>query len=80
MCGQVSTIAYSSEALTEDVRKPSNLQSAMACLVPPSTWNTSLSQVVWQVKFSGKGLTPIRPVVVFNESFDLESGQWLQLV
>ena len=41
-------------------------QNMGALAMPCGYWNTKATQVLWQTKWTVNGLTPIRPVVVWN--------------
>ena len=41
------------------------LQSGLAVAFPIATWNSSVVNVSWLVRWTAAGLTPIKPVVIF---------------
>ena len=54
-------------------------QQHVASVLPWATWKTSHTDVIWMVKWSPKGLVPIRPVVLVTTPFEVEQGKWARL-
>ena len=50
-----------------------------AC-VPLKTWNTKYSQVLWQVKWTAKGLTPVKPAIYSKAELELLPGRCIILL
>ena len=49
-----------------------------AASIPVKMWNTNLSQVMWSVKWTTSGLTPVRPSVVLRRPLKLKAGTAVQ--
>ena len=47
-------------------------QNMGALAMPCGYWNTKSTQVLWQTKWTVNGLSPIRPVVVWNVDHTLD--------
>lgn len=84
VCGlvslQVHRLAFVPEEPSAKELKPAAMQAAMAGFVPKALWATEFTEIVWQVKMTGKGVTPVRPVVICSKSFTLQKGHFLQLM
>ena len=54
-------------------------QNMGALTMPCGHWNTKMTQIVWQVRWTVNGLTPIRPVVVWTVEHTLDGKKCLLL-
>ena len=55
-------------------------QAHAASALPPNQWETSLTQIVWTVRYHpAKGLTPVRPQVVLKDALVLKAGEAVKL-
>ena len=74
-------MCYCATALTDSEKAaPATLQGAVSAAVPTATLNASeLLEIMWQCKVTGKGLTPVRPVLVAAKSFNMPKGSFLKL-
>ena len=52
-------------------------QNMGALTMPCSFWQTEMTKVLWQVRWTVNGLTPIRPVVVWAVDHALDSKKCL---
>ena len=52
-------------------------QNMGALTMPCGHWNTKMTQIVWQARWTVNGLTPIRPVVVWNVDHTLDGKKCL---
>ena len=50
------------------------VQAVAAILLEPTKWNTEVLELVWVVRWTAKGLMPIRPVVISRGEVTLESN------
>lgn len=77
---QVHRLAFAPEEVPEDAqKKASNLQTSMAGLLPSKLWTTEFTEIIWMVKVTAKGITPVRPVVICKKPFVLQKEHFLQL-
>ena len=61
----------------EDKTDPT--QNNLGGHVPPATWNSHSCAFIWHVKWTAKGLMPIKPDVRFTSEFILPTGRALDL-
>ena len=54
-------------------------QASLASTLPADTWNSSLTQLVWSVKWGAKGLHPNRPQILVTSLFEVPSKSALLL-
>ena len=55
-------------------------QAHAASALPPNQWETSLTEIVWTVRYHpAKGLTPVRPQVVLKDALVLKAGEAVKL-
>ena len=66
------------QPIDEEINKWTQSQAAKK-LSPPEKWNSTVSRVAWQMKWSINGLQPQRPVVVLVQDVTLEPGKILLL-
>ena len=50
-----------------------------ALQVPLKCWNTNVTQVLWQVRWTTKGLTPIKPAIYTMVNIELPPGRCISL-
>ena len=55
------------------------IQTSMAGLLPSKLWTTEFTEIIWMVKVTAKGITPVRPVVICKKPFVLQKEHFLQL-
>ena len=63
----------------EDKAGDDNKATMMAAKCEPSMWNTKVTRVLWQVRWTPKGLTPIKPSVYNLADITLLPGRCLKL-
>lgn len=54
-------------------------QSQAAKKISPKKWETEVSAVGWQLKWSINGLQPVRPIVIAKQDLTVEAGKALVL-
>ena len=60
-------------------KKASTLQTTAATLLPTSSWVSHCLAIVFVVKWSPNGLTPVRPQVILTADVDIPPGCCLQM-
>eukprot|EP00438_Fugacium_kawagutii_P007583 Skav225341 [mRNA] locus=scaffold3721:8917:12502:- [translate_table: standard] len=53
--------------------------SSMAGRLETSCWQTSCTQLLWSVKWSAKGLQPVRPVIAASRPIQVSAGKAVEL-
>ena len=56
------------------------VQTLMQCQERMDAWNTEVTQVIWKVKWSAKGLQPAQPMVILKAGLTLKLGMVCQVV
>eukprot|EP00438_Fugacium_kawagutii_P012481 Skav236403 [mRNA] locus=scaffold1702:119198:123414:- [translate_table: standard] len=59
--------------------KPKSLQARAASLLPASSWESHCTSVLWTVRWSAIGLTPVKPQVVLTKELALEPAYSCEL-
>ena len=54
--------------------------TSLAGCLDPGHWDTKLSKVVWCVKWTDRGLSPVRPIVMLTKNFQVPPGQAIELL
>ena len=55
------------------------LQTHLGGAVPYGIWSTVCTDLIWIVKWSAKGLQPVRPIISVTSQFEVPAGQALLL-
>ena len=78
---QVARVCYCAAPLTDaEKAATATLQGAFSAAVPAKQLTAcELLEIMWQCKVTGKGLTPVRPVVVARKTVNLPNGSFLKL-
>ena len=75
-CVQDQQIAFKPDEL-EGQSSAGITQNMGALTMPCGHWNTKMTQIVWQARWTVNGLTPIRPVVVWSVDYTLDGTKCL---
>ena len=65
-----------------DVEGPAakgHLQTRLASTIPVNAWDGNYSKLIWTLKWSTNGLTPVRPQIVLTKNVTLAPGKSLLL-
>ena len=55
-------------------------QTTIGAMIPPEGWlSMAHCKLIWAVKWGTLGLTPIRPLVIFAQSCELQGGKAFKL-
>ena len=66
-----------------DVERPEaakgHLQTRLASTIPVNAWDGNYSKLIWTLKWSANGLTPVRPQIVLTKNVTIAPGKSLLL-
>ena len=54
-------------------------QSALGAAFPVAIWKSDVLSLTWHVRWAAAGLTAIKPVILFSQEFNVESGKAIEL-
>lgn len=76
-CDQEQELSFETQDLAGQQAGGGITQNMAGLTMPLAFWDTKFTKFMWQLKWTVNGLTPIRPVVVWNIDFSLDAQKCL---